>query len=488
MTERMDLLTDEQMAQFITKGYLVLKNDLPEQLHQKVRDKIYKVIHEEGNPGNNILPRVPEIQQFFETPVVRGALTSILGEDYYMHPHRHCHYNRPGNPTPGGGKWHKDGYWSSLRSHRPWWAILFYYTQDITEELGPTAIMPGTQYYEKFLGDKGETLLPTGKAGTMVLVHFDLWHKATLNVSELDRYMLKFQFVRLKAPDRPSWDHRNPGMTVPDGMPAQHPELWKDVWDWLRGDQDSGVRSSDWTAGKVEEIGNNLGSSSEIEALNAAYALGRMGSSGVEELVKHLGNGSKQVAERASYGLQPAGAQAIPFVQPLLSHPDDFCRGLACFVIGMMGPAAREAVPSLVSCLEDESEWVRRNAVEALGMIGKPYSVSVQAVTETLQRSVEQEADEVALNSGDMYVGQQKYIINKVGYTAALSLLRIGKYGEEEIVIRGLEQALTSRDRYVRAYASEALTQLRTDKAVEVLIRYYRTSRWCPDTSKASTF
>ncbi|WJH33565.1 HEAT repeat domain-containing protein [Paenibacillus sp. CC-CFT747] len=488
MTERMDLLTDEQMAQFITKGYLVLKNDLPEQLHKKVRDKIYKVIHEEGNPGNNILPRVPEIQQFFETPVVRGALTSILGEDYYMHPHRHCHYNRPGNPTPGGGQWHKDGYWSSLRSHRPWWAILFYYTQDITEELGPTAIMPGTQYYEKFLGDKGETLLPTGKAGTMVLVHFDLWHKATLNVSELDRYMLKFQFVRLKAPDRPSWDHRNPVMKVPNGVPAQHPELWKDVWDWLRGDQDSGVRSSDWTAGQVEELGNVLGSSSEIEALNAAYALGRMGSSGVEELVKHLGNGSKQVAERASYGLQPAGTQALPFVQPLLSHPDDFCRGLACFVLGMMGPSAREAVPSLVACLEDESEWVGRNAVEALGMIGEPYNLSVPAVTEILRRSVEQEADEVALNSGDRYVGQQKYIINKVGYTAALSLLRIGKYGDEASVIRGLEQALTSRDRYVRAYASEALTQLRTNKAVEVLIRYYRTSRWCPDTSKASTF
>lgn len=109
------LLTDEQMIHFITKGYLVLTNDLPEQTHRRVMDKIYYVLHEEGNPGNNILPRVPEIQQFFDTPTVKGALTSVLGPDYYMHPHRHCHYNRPGSQTPGGGQWHKDGYWSSMR-------------------------------------------------------------------------------------------------------------------------------------------------------------------------------------------------------------------------------------------------------------------------------------------------------------------------------------------------------------------------------------
>ncbi|WP_373460386.1 HEAT repeat domain-containing protein [Paenibacillus sp. V4I7] len=54
--------------------------------------------------------------------------------------------------------------------------------------------------------------------------------------------------------------------------------------------------------------------------------------------------------------------------------------------------------------------------------------------------------------------------------------------------VRSLEQALYSKDRYVRAYAAEALTHLRTEEAVDILIRYYRTSRWCPDTSKVSTF
>jgi HEAT repeat protein len=82
----------------------------------------------------------------------------------------------------------------------------------------------------------------------------------------------------------------------------------------------------------------------------------------------------------------------------------------------------------------------------------------------------------------------QQYIANKIGYTAALSLLRTGKDGDPEIVVDALRQALGSKDRYVRAYASEALTHLRTPEAIDVLIRFYRSSRWCPDTHKASTF
>ena len=48
------------------------------------------------NPLNNILPLVPELQVVLESPAVRGALTSILGNGYVMHPHRHCHPNFAG--------------------------------------------------------------------------------------------------------------------------------------------------------------------------------------------------------------------------------------------------------------------------------------------------------------------------------------------------------------------------------------------------------
>lgn len=513
------LLTDEQMMQFITKGYLVLQNDLDPQLHKKVMDSIYHVFHDEGNPGNNILPRVPEIMEFFDTSVVKGALTSVLGPDYYMHPHRHCHFNKPGSQMPGGGQWHKDGYWSSMRSHRPWWAMIFYYTQDITEDLGPTAIMPGTQYYEKFIGDRGETLLPTGKAGTMVLVHFDLWHKASLNVSSLDRYMLKFQFVRLRAPENPTWNHRSGDMIVPPETPAVHLNLWRDVWNWLRGEHTTCMDAATVDDLNLQQVSQELKSDDESDrakaadqlglwgeagaslapalgrllddsetiALNAAYALGHMGPIGIDELIDHMTEGTTQVAERAAYGLQGASTGAIPRLVQVLEHKDEKRRALAAFVLGMIGPQAIDAVPLLIESIQDESEWVRRNAIEALGMIGNASGEVVPALSQALVDSLLGEAVERE-QSSDMYVNKQKYISNKIGYTAALSLLRTGKDGDAGQVVRSLEKALHSKDRYVRAYASEALTHLRTAEAVDVLIRYYRTSRWCPDTSKASTF
>ncbi|WP_211748675.1 HEAT repeat domain-containing protein [Paenibacillus sp. Marseille-Q4541] len=512
------LLTDEQMMDFIAKGYVVLQNDLPEELHTSVMDKIYHVLHEEGNPGNNILPRVPEIQKFFETPVVKGALTSILGPDHYMHPHRHCHYNQPGNQSPGGGEWHKDGYWSSMRSHRPWWAMILYYTQDITEDLGPTAVMPGTQYYEKFIGDRGETLLPTGKAGTMVLIHFDLWHKASYNITNLDRYMLKFQFVRLRAPEYPAWNHQRVEMIVPEGTPCVHLNLWKDNWDWLRGERTSSkahtsaseaelvqlaqdLESSEDTvrAKAADELGllgeagaalvNELGgllNDVEMVALNAAYALGHMGPAGINVLVNQITEGTTQVAVRASYGLQGAGVEAIPgLVKLLKEHPKEKRRALAAFVLGMIGPLASEAIPALIASLKDESSWVRRNAIEAMGMIGNAGGEVCPALSKALEESLRIEAYDIeALND----ISNQGHILNKIGYTAALSLLRTSRDGDAQSIIRTLEPALHSKDRYVRAYAFETLTHLRTDEAVDVLIRYYRTSRWCPDTSKASTF
>ncbi|MGG4106337.1 HEAT repeat domain-containing protein [Paenibacillus lautus] len=514
------LLTDEQIIQFITKGYVVLHNELPDQLHDAVRDKINVVLHEEGNPGNNILPRVPEIQQFFETPVVKGALTSVLGPDYYMHPHRHCHYNQPGDPLPGGGQWHKDGYWSSMRSHRPWWAMIFYYMQDITEEMGPTAIMPGTAYYEKFVGDQGETLLPTGKAGTMVLVHFDLWHKASLNVSDLDRYMLKFQFVRLRAPESPTWNHQEKEMSFTGGTPYVHLNLWRDIWNWMRGEPGQGMHSVTGDKAQIEQLAEDLKSEDESVraraadqagllgekaaslapelgqmlndrepvALNVSYALGRMGSAGINELICRMSEGTTQIAQRAAYGLQGAGAGAVPGLLALLEHANEKRRALAAFALGTIVPSTHEVSSALLTCLQDPSDWVRRNAVEALGIMGREAGDVCQALANVLEQSLLQEEEREAAGPDDTDISQQSYILNKTGYTAALSLLRTAKATDVPIVIHSLEQALHSKDRYVRAYAFETLTHLRTPEATDVLIRYYRPARWCPDTTKASTF
>ncbi|MGO4544952.1 HEAT repeat domain-containing protein [Paenibacillus sp. 2TAB23] len=488
MQQNLKWLTDEQIVQFITNGYLVLQNELPNELHQKVMSQIHTVLMEEGNPGNNILPRVPDIQAFFETPVVRGALTGILGPNYYMHPHRHCHYNQPANQNPGGGLWHKDGYWSAMRSHRPWWAMIFYYTQDITEELGPTAVMPGSQYNEHFPGDDKPFLLPTGPAGTMVLVHFDLWHKASLNTSNQDRYMLKFQFARLEAPTSPTWDNENNSFQVSAGQADETLlPIWLDVWDWLRGGSDvieKRIDSPTVDQREADRLKQLVVGDVENLALNAVYTLGRSGAAGLSELLSIMRSESTEASVRAAYGCIAAGEAAVEGLIELLDHTDGERRALACFALGMVGSPKEQVVPALIVALSDEHAQVERQAAEALGFIHATSSEAVSSTAHTLVKSLEQEKQEQAND----FWPHQGYIANKIGYSAALTLLRTGKNGEADEVIGALTAALDSKDRYVRAYAFEALTYLRTEKAVEVLLRYYRTARWCPDTSNASMF
>ena len=101
-----NLLSDAQMRRFIVNGFVTVTTELPAQFHDTVYEKTVSVFDKEGNPGNNLLPRIPEIQQVFDDRNVRGALTSLLGEDYYMQPHRHPHYNPPGS---GGQGMHQDG-------------------------------------------------------------------------------------------------------------------------------------------------------------------------------------------------------------------------------------------------------------------------------------------------------------------------------------------------------------------------------------------
>ena len=111
-------LTDAQMRDFIVNGYLTIKTDLPRSVHETIYRKTLESTEKEGNLGNNILPRVPELQAVFEDPAVRGAFTSILGENYVMHSHRHPHQNRPHSDGQG---FHKDSYWGyeKVRHHRP---------------------------------------------------------------------------------------------------------------------------------------------------------------------------------------------------------------------------------------------------------------------------------------------------------------------------------------------------------------------------------
>ena len=207
MVDKAYLLNPEEIRDFIVNGYIQIQADFPTNLHEGIYQQIEEVLAKEGNPGNNLLPRIPEIQQVYEHPKVCGALTSLLGPDYLMHPHRYCHLNSPGSD---GQTWHKDDYVfdQKVRHHRFRWVMAFYYPQDVTEDMGPTGVLPGKQYYNT-VSDTNPTQSTEqakalcGKAGTVTIVNFDSWHRAIANRSDKKRYMLKFQFTRMGEPSQP---------------------------------------------------------------------------------------------------------------------------------------------------------------------------------------------------------------------------------------------------------------------------------------------
>ena len=141
----MKLLSDAQVQRFLRDGYLTLQANLSADFHAQVRTQIDDLFRNEGNPGNDILPKVPDLYRVLRDEHISGALASVLGPDYIVHPHRHCHQNLAGSSGQG---MHQDSYESdqNVRHHRCRWAMAFYYPQDVNLENGPSSAIPATQH------------------------------------------------------------------------------------------------------------------------------------------------------------------------------------------------------------------------------------------------------------------------------------------------------------------------------------------------------
>ena len=442
------LLDDSRMQSFIADGYAVVETDLPADFHQSIYRQIEEVLATEGNPGNNLLPRVPDLQQVFDQPQVAGALTSILGPGYYLHPHRFCHFNKPGSE---GQRLHKDSW--SRRHHRPRWAMAFYYPQDTPAERGPTGVVPGSHYHNRLdRGAEEREIALAGEAGTVAIVHYDLWHRATPNSSGQNRYMVKFLFVRLEEPDGPSWDAT--GESWAGNGRAEAP-IWHSMWEWYGG------RSKGLAADSGERPA--LLGDSEAASQAAAYALGRAGEPAVGPLIDCLRQGSEHVRRNAGYGLAAAGPAAVEALVQACADGDPAVRLAAVDSLGDMGRAGAPGVPALQRALNDASDKVRGHAAEALGTMGALPS----AVLEELAG---------VLGDDDEWVRRN----------AALGLARLGPAAAA--VQPAVVAALDDPNRYVRAKAAKTLERIGTPEATEILFDYLFAARWCSITTKHTPY
>ena len=462
-------LTDQQMRDFIINGYVKVKTDFPPSFHENIRQQLDTMFEETGNLGNNVLPAIPEIQEIFDHPVVHGAMQAVLGANYVMHPHRYCHFNQQGSE---GQNFHKDSYAGDeqIRRHRCRWTMAFYYPQDVTEDMGPTAVLPGSQYYEtgESAHEQPEIAL-CGEAGTVTIVHYDLWHRAMPNSSDKKRYMLKFLFIRLDEPQTPLWQRDTADwQTLSNGETPEHPELWESLWEWYNGKQ-NGKPTNGVPHTETDTLIETLDSDNERDRLNAAYRLGRVGADAVPALQQLLHSPSATIREYAGYALSLIGAPAVPTLVDALQATDDSVRASAAFALADMGKAAQEAMPALMHAAQDPSAWVRRHATEGLGLIGQQVSDAID-VSETVQ----------VLTNG---LHDDYYWVRD---NAARALAKLGTRAEPATPT--LITQLEDQDRYVRFHAAVALKQIQTAEAQDALFNHLFASRWCALTTRGTPY
>ena len=205
MPDQQYLLSDADVANFIVNGYHIAQPELPAGLNQTIAAQLDTLDH---NPGDAITETVPELWQVLDHPAVTGVLVSLLGTDYEVQSHRHWHCKQPG---AGHMNWHQDS--TNNRDTDINHFLGLYYPTDITPDMGPTIIVPGTQFRNAptdrmatYSNIRGQVPLVV-KAGTVAFTHYDMWHGTAANRSNAKRHMIKFLFRRTQDNTAPTWNH-----------------------------------------------------------------------------------------------------------------------------------------------------------------------------------------------------------------------------------------------------------------------------------------
>ena len=350
--------------------------------------------------------------------------------------------------------------------------MVMYFPQDTDVAKGPTAVMAGSQH----LNQRPEgicTEVPiAGAGGSFVLIHYDIWHRKMENQTDLNRYMLKFEFTRLAPPTRAKTS-RQPWQQPTNPPPLDLSVVWQATWDWLCG------RPGNCAGGRAHA--QELDSNDEATGISAGYRLAAAGQRRAlldaldsnaephENKRRYSDNGriwqEDAAVRNAAHGLVQLGCGAVPGLIDVATSGTPRGRKHAAFALGEIGSAA--AVPTLIEALGDEDVHVRIAAAEAMGIIAP------------------------SIESRDALLAAMHDSASEVRFDAALSLVRAAAQSSAELMaptVAPLDEALYDTNRYVSAYAAEALERIGSAEALEALLPFLRTARWCPHTDNQRPF
>jgi hypothetical protein len=519
LSESTRRLSDEQMRRFICDGVLVLDSVADASLHQTILNKVQCVNSQDGGVRNNILPRVSELQQIIDSPTIKGALQSILGDEYMLHPHRLLVPSEPlppeernlqltgeenGPPVGEGSRsftfWHKDKL-HHTRYHVPRFVFLFYFPQDTPVERGPTRVIPGSHYYDHITEvDHAFAYVPDQvKAGSCVLTAIDIEHAGMTNLTDQTRHMVKFNFMRTRNSQQPGWDGGDDNWQAPAAHLGRfaHQETWSYVWDWLRGSRKFGFAP----ARDIEQHISHLNGENQQQRLAAVYTLGAMGEPALQPLLSSLMEVEGQdrivppyvqkpdgtfeawgepferrwidgghVVQDEAYALGCLGEIAVDPLMQLLDREDPWIVINAAFALGEIGSPAARAVPKMAAVLDTADDRIIRAVLEAIACIGSNIIAALPAITKLLHRP--REGWGIDLKLREDVVGDKVHV-NAIN---VLLLSDLSIEDMEDLLVELLAKPTSNIG--VPAVALEILVRRGSPAGLRHAIDYLQTHRW----------
>lgn len=231
-------MTDNDVMEFVAKGYWVLDEVVDKAFNQQCLDA-------PPGPAKELVGAPEFIRNVLLHPKVAGVVRSLLGKNFLVPTGGHHH--RFDEPYVGQD-WHSDGISGAGFEINE--LQCYYYPQDVNLEDGPTIILPGTHcravnrdaiaHYGNIIG---QTPLIV-KAGTVALTRYGIWHKAGPKTSYKQRSMIKFSYHRQSPPER-DWLIESDEIPEYVDQPGFHygsgVESYRDLrrrihtWNWLCG-------------------------------------------------------------------------------------------------------------------------------------------------------------------------------------------------------------------------------------------------------------
>ena len=525
------LLSDDQVRRYVADGFIMINSGLERAHHDAVTtDLSYALAHEPPMLGDNVVPRVPLLQEVLDSPAVKGAMISLLGENFVWAPHRFPHNSEPlelacevtdplanqlpmGKGSIAGSGWHQDGHYRAGRSRWPTFraANVFYFPHDTPKEMGVTRFLAGTHLYANLYDILPEQVVFQDiSAGTVIVGDFDLGHAATPNNTDTSRYMVKFVALRTQTPAAAVWNHEEARWKTPDNLftPFMLPVVWSSLWNWLRGvPRNENIELKDQSM--LPELLTGLRERDQSTRLNSLYDISNIGTKAVDSLISMLSESGGQerhssppagsrgfvsqsedhlerkfsqrqfVPEDASIALAAIGAPAVPYLVELLGHDDPWIRMNAAYALGDAGPAAAGHVADKVGeLLDDPLESVVRVVADALCCIPTFSAVTVARIHRHLiQKNLQWQVK--AMGEGVSKVSGNWTVENQIRYVCTWALLaRVSMDNPPQEIEAALIDALGDETGFTQGIATEGLKRLGTNSALRAAVDFLQVHRW----------